>query len=183
MRAPSVDDLLDLFARLGDRVYEGEGVTQRAHALQSATLAERAGAPPALVCACLLHDVGHLVADRGETPTARGIDDRHELVAAARLAGRFGADVIEPIRLHVEAKRYLCATEPGYLERLSADSVRSLALQGGPLAGEALAAFAALPFASEAVALRRWDEEAKDPSMETPPIEHFAAALRACARG
>jgi phosphonate degradation associated HDIG domain protein len=178
-RPASIDEILDLFARLGDRTYEGEGVTQRAHALQCATLAERAGASPALVCACLLHDVGHLYNDRGETPTARGLDDRHQHVAAARLAGLFGASVTEPIRLHVEAKRYLCGVDPGYLGRLSADSVRSLALQGGPLAGEAAAAFAALPYAGEAIALRRWDEEAKDPAIETPPIEHFAGALRA----
>jgi predicted HD phosphohydrolase len=128
-----------------------------------------------------LHDVGHLYVDHGETPTARGVDDRHQHVAAACLAGLFDASVIEPIRLHVEAKRYLCSIEPGYMDRLSADSVRSLRLQGGPLVGAAAAAFAALPFAAEAVALRRWDEVAKDPALETPPIEHFVATLRACA--
>jgi phosphonate degradation associated HDIG domain protein len=178
----TLDEILDLFARLGDRTYEGEGITQRAHALQCATLAAQGGAGDALVCAALLHDLGHLWNDRGETPTTRGINDRHEHVAAARLASAFGAKVAEPIRLHVEAKRYLCRAEPGYLARLSSDSVRSLALQGGALTVEEARAFEALPHAEAAVTLRRWDDQAKDPAMRTPSIDAFVPTLRASMR-
>lgn len=180
-RPVTIDDILALFSRLGGRTYEGEGVTQVAHALQCATLAEQEGAGDALVCACLLHDAGHLWNDRGETPTARGIDDRHEDVAAARLAATFGPEVTEPVRLHVEAKRWLCAADAGYCAGLSADSIRSLALQGGPLDEEAARAFEARPFAREAIALRRWDDRAKDPAMETPPLERFVPLLARCA--
>jgi phosphonate degradation associated HDIG domain protein len=183
VRSPaSIDEILALFARLGDRTYEGEGVTQRAHAIQCATLAEREGEGDALVCACLLHDLGHLWNDRGETPTARGIDDRHEHVAAARRAALFGPAITETIRLHVEAKRWLAAVEPGYAARLSEDSIRSLALQGGPFDEPTARAFAARPYAEEAIALRRWDDRAKDPAMTTPALEHFVPRLRASIR-
>jgi phosphonate degradation associated HDIG domain protein len=181
LRPLTLDEILARFSRLGGRTYEGEGVTQLSHALQCATLAEREGAGDALVCACLLHDVGHLLNDRGETPTARGIDDRHEHVAAACLADLFGPEITEPIWLHVEAKRWLCATDAGYAASLSEDSVRSLALQGGPLDDDAARAFEARPFAREAIALRRWDDRAKDPAMETPPIEQFVPLLVRCA--
>ncbi len=154
---------------------------QLAHAVQCAALAEREGAEVALVCACLLHDAGHLWNDRGVTPTARGIDDHHEHVAAARLATLFGPEVTEPIRLHVEAKHWLCAMDAGYRAALSADSVRSLKLQGGPLDEDAARAFEARPFARDAIALRRWDDRAKDPAMTTPPIERFLPLLARCA--
>ncbi|MCU0950355.1 MAG: HD domain-containing protein, partial [Burkholderiaceae bacterium] len=138
----SLTEIERLFADKGDRAYAGEPVSQREHALQTAQLAEAAGAPPALVTAALLHDLGHLLNDQGTpennfTPTLHGIDDRHELVAMPRLRALFGEAVLAPIRLHVQAKRYLCARGDGvltgaqYLASLSADSVRSLALQGG----------------------------------------------------
>jgi gamma-butyrobetaine dioxygenase len=91
--------------------------------------------------------------------------------------------VVEPVRLHVAAKRYLCAVEPGYLERLTRDSIESLALQGGPMSGDEVDAFLALPYASDAVALRRLDEAAKDPSAPMPPFESFRDVLLAALRG
>ena len=116
-------------------------MTQLEHALQSATLAEAAGADAALITAALLHDLGHLLNDQGETPTARGIDDVHQYFALPFLRPLFDDDVLEPIRLHVDAKRYLCATRPGYHDALSADSKRSLALQGGVYTAPRRAAF------------------------------------------
>ena len=83
----------------------------------------------------------------------------------------------EPVRLHVAAKRYLCAAEPGYSGLLSAESVRTLALQGGPMTPDQVTAFEALPYARDAVAVRRWDDEAKDPSVTPPEFAHFAALL------
>src|SRR4051812_27583038 len=120
-----------LYLAKGDRQYSGEPVTQLEHALQTAQLAEEAGASDELVTACLLHDLGHMSNDEGDTPTLRGVDDRHQFHAVRELKRLFGPAVLNPIRLHVDAKRFLCATVPGYRESLSVDSKRSLALQGG----------------------------------------------------
>ena len=129
--ALTLSDICILFARKGGRAYDGEGVTQLEHALQTATRAEDEGASPALITAALLHDLGHLLNDQGETPTLRGIDDLHQFTALPFLRALYGDDVLETIRLHVDAKRYLCATRGGYYDALSADSKRSLVLQGG----------------------------------------------------
>ena len=130
----------------------------------------------------LLHDLGHLFNDRGETPTARGIDDVHQYAALPFLRPLFVDDVLEPIRLHVEAKRYLCATRPGYGDALSADSVRSLALQGGVHQPPEASAFIALPGAAEAVRLRQWDDAAKLAGIATPPLAHFVPVMEASRR-
>ena len=122
----------DLLERRADGAYGLHDVTQRQHALQSAWLAERDGHPPALIAAALMHDIGHLVHDLGENPAAEGVDDRHEDLGHAWLTQYFGPEVTEPVRLHVAAKRYLCATEADYFGKLSPDSVLSLSLQGGP---------------------------------------------------
>lgn len=175
----SLTDVERLFAALGHRMYSGEPVTQLAHALQTAALAEQGGATPELITACLLHDLGHLINDQGETPTLRGIDDRHEFVAIPRLRHLFSEAVLAPIRLHVAAKRYLCACGdgrldgPAYYAALSADSKRSLALQGGAFDAAQAQAFIAQPFAADAVRLRRWDDAAKVAGRATPPLAHF----------
>jgi phosphonate degradation associated HDIG domain protein len=181
--ALSLDDVRALFDRLGARMYDGEPVTQLEHALQSAALAEAEGATPALVTAALLHDLGHLVHDLGESPTLRGIDDVHQYAALPFLRGLYDDDVLQPIKLHVDAKRYLCATRPGYLEALSADSKRSLALQGGVFTAEAAEAFIRQPGATEAVRLRIWDDLAKTAGAATPGLDHFLAIAQRAARG
>jgi phosphonate degradation associated HDIG domain protein len=180
--ALSLSDICVLFARKGGREYDGEGVTQLEHALQTAAQAEATGAPAPLVAAALLHDLGHLLNDQGETPTLRGVDDLHQFAALPFLRGTYGDDVLEPIRLHVDAKRYLCATRAGYYDALSADSKRSLVLQGGIYAAAESAAFIAKPHAIEAVSLRLWDDLAKIPGAATPPLAHFVAALEAAQR-
>ena len=136
-------------------------MTQLEHALQTAARAEDAGAAPALVTAALLHDLGHLLNDQGETPTLRGVDDLHQFAALPFLRALFGDDVLAPIQLHVDAKRYLCATRADYYDALSADSKRSLALQGGIFTPEEAAAFIAQPYAADAVRVRLWDDLAK----------------------
>jgi phosphonate degradation associated HDIG domain protein len=177
----TLEAITDLFATHGGRTYAGEPVMQLEHALQSAWLAEQAGATPELITAALLHDLGHMINDRGETPTLRGIDDRHEHVAIPRLRGLFTDAVLAPIRLHVEAKRYLCArgdgsmSGPAYLQALSPDSLRSLQLQGGVFSPAQADAFIAQPYAAQAVQLRIWDDLAKAAGRATPPFEHYRA--------
>lgn len=171
-----LEDIALVYTRRGARQYDGEPVTQLEHALQCAHLAEQSGAPDALVAACLLHDLGHLLdaSDAGgETPTLAGIDDRHQYAAQPWLRGLFGEDVLAPIRLHVDAKRWLCHARPDYHERLSEDSRRSLKLQGGVFDAEAAAAFIARPGAHDAVMLRQWDDLAKQPALPTPPLAWF----------
>lgn len=175
----SLDALLALLERGRSLRYAGEPVSQWEHALQTAALALQAGASDALVAAALLHDIGHLVGDVGGTPTLAGRDDRHEVVAARQLASLFGADVTEPVRLHVEAKRWLVANTAGYAERLSQDSVRSLALQGGAMSAQESAAFRALPHAADALRLRAWDDLAKDGAAPPQRIERCLPMLRA----
>lgn len=176
-----IEDLTALLARKGGRAYEGEGVTQLEHALQSAHFAELSNAPPELVCAALLHDLGHLINDLGETPTLRGVDDRHQYAALPVLEEIFPRSVTEAIRLHVDAKRYLCATREGYEDALSADSKRSLKLQGGVFSSAEAEHFIAQPHAQGAVQVRLWDDAAKVAGAKTPGLEHFATVLRAVA--
>lgn len=177
-----VEQVLDLLQRYGGADYGGERVTQLEHALQCATLAEEAGADPALISAALLHDIGHLVHDLGREPAARGIDDVHETRGEAWLQRWFGEEVTDPVRLHVDAKRYLTATEPGYFATLSPGSVRSLQLQGGPFSPEMAEDFIRLPHAEAAVRVRRWDEAAKVPGKPTPDLVHFRRYLEASVR-
>ncbi len=164
----------------GGRSYGLAGINQRAHALQASWLAEKAGHEAALITACLLHDVGHMVHDLGDDPARAGIDDRHEQLGHDWLARWFGPEVTEPVRLHVAAKRYLCAAEPDYFMKLSQDSVRSLALQGGPMSEGEAAAYRASPHAEAATALRRFDEAAKVKDLATPPVAHFLPYVAAC---
>jgi gamma-butyrobetaine dioxygenase len=167
-----VADIAELFAGPGARDYLGEEVSIGVHMRQAAARAQAAGAGPELIAAALLHDVGHL---RNES------DSRHGVAGARWLSQWFGAAVTEPVRLHVAAKRYLCATEPGYFARLSAESVRTLSLQGGPMDAGDLAAFEAEPYARHAVAVRRWDDEAKDPAVTPPEFSYFEPLLAALA--
>jgi [1-hydroxy-2-(trimethylamino)ethyl]phosphonate dioxygenase len=173
----AIDRLNVLFATRGHAEYHGESVSQSEHALQTAALAEEERAPGALVVAALLHDVGHLLHNLPENAAEQGIDDRHEALGAAWLAKHFVPEVAEPVRLHVSAKRYLCAVDPDYLEGLSTASRLSLSLQGGPMdAGEA-AEFAANPHHAAAVRLRIWDDRAKVPGLHVPGVEHYRELL------
>ena len=173
----SLSDIVHVFETRGHAQYDGEPVTQLQHALQSAHLAEQQGASSALISAALLHDLGHLLHDFGDTPTQRGLDDLHQFRCLPFLRLLFGPATLEPIRLHVDAKRFLCAREPGYLESLSPDSARSLALQGGVFDEREARAFEALPFSGDAVRLRRWDDAAKSADASTPPLAHFVRHL------
>ncbi len=171
-----LEDITELFHAKGAVQYGAEAVTQQQHALQCAYLAEQAGARPELIAAALLHDLGHLVAPR-QPDSAAGADDLHQFMALPFLRGVFPEAVLAPIRLHVDAKRYLCRTDADYWAALSPASKRSLVLQGGPFSAEEAAVFIAQAFASDAVALRRWDDSAKDPQASTPDWAHYARVL------
>ena len=181
----SIDDIELIYRRRGQAQYSGEPVTQLQHALQTAALAEAAGADDELVTAALLHDLGHLVqvpgGDNGHTPSLHGVDDLHQYIALPFLRRLFSARVLGAVQGHVEAKRYLCATRPGYLEALSADSQRSLVLQGGIFSPAQAADFSARPGAEETVRLRLWDDAAKSANWVTPTLLHFMARARRCA--
>ncbi|MEU9132991.1 TauD/TfdA family dioxygenase [Kitasatospora sp. NPDC048540] len=171
----ALDTLEQLFEGEGAAEYLGEEVTMAQHMMQAGALAEAAGAPAHLVAAALLHDVGHF--DGTGLELMQGRDNRHSHTGAEWLGRWFGPEVTEPVRLHVAAKRYLCAVEPGYRERLSEASEYTLQVQGGPMDEAQAARFAALPGAEDAVAVRRWDEQAKEADAPTPPFAHFRPLL------
>jgi phosphonate degradation associated HDIG domain protein len=172
-----VDFVISLFKQKGDATYLGEHVSQTAHALQAARAAEQAGASSALIAAALLHDVGHLLEEQSEDCALDDIDHAHEERGARWLERHFGPDVVEPVRLHVSAKRFLCATDQAYAGILSEASIRSLELQGGPFTADEAASFRRGPYAEAAIALRRFDEQAKVPGLPTPDLEHFRPIL------
>jgi phosphonate degradation associated HDIG domain protein len=176
----SITWLVALMADKGTHRYGLHAVTQLQHALQSALFAEQSGGAAALITAALLHDIGHMVHDLGDNPAADGVDDRHEAVGHDFLVRYFPADVTEPIRLHVAAKRYLCAIEPAYADLLSPDSVLSLKLQGGAMSPAEVTAFRAEPHAEMAVRLRRFDDAAKVKDLATPGLDHFVPYLAQC---
>jgi phosphonate degradation associated HDIG domain protein len=168
-----LDEFKNLYVERGGEQYGGEAVSQLQHAVQCAQLAEQAGSSPALIAAAFLHDLGHLSHDLGDDCAVRGVDDAHEYRAQRLLDGLFRPDVIEPIVLHVEAKRCLCAMDAEYHATLSPASVRSMALQGPVFTEAEVEAFIANPHGKDALNLRRWDDLAKDPNAETPDFGYF----------
>jgi phosphonate degradation associated HDIG domain protein len=178
-----IERIADLFARRGAEAYLGEPVTVAEHMLQTAALAQAEGAPDALVAAALLHDIGHLTGELGEYSPQDTVDRRHDTAGAKFLEGLFPAAVTECIRLHVAAKRYLCATDESYCGKLSEASQHSLSLQGGPMTEAEIIRFRALEFHREAVRLRLWDDGGKAPDMPTMTFDDYRPLLRRLAAG
>ena len=170
--------VLECFRQRGDSNYGKEAVSQLEHALQTAFAAEQSGASPQLVAACLLHDIGHMLHNLADNAPDNDIDDEHERLAAVWLADHFLPEVVEPVRLHVAAKRYLCFADSEYFAKLSPPSVQSLKLQGGPMNATQAAHFEAHPHFASAIELRRYDEIAKIPGLATPSLEHYEYHLR-----
>ena len=179
----SLEAIRRVYATGADALYGGEAITQQQHALQCAALARAAGAGPALIGAAFLHDIGHLLHGLGEDCAERGIDDRHEVSGAALLARGFPPEVSEPVRLHVDAKRWLCHAEPAYHASLSPASQHSLGLQGGVFSIAEADAWIAREHAPAAVALRRWDDLAKDPQASVPGLDRVWPLVAALANG
>lgn len=170
--------LCEIFERRAAEEYLGEPVTIAEHMLQGALLAEEAGASDEVIAAALLHDVGHFTHDFPTDSADRGIDSLHEEAGARVLEGFFPSVVIDCVRCHVDAKRYLCATRPEYFDRLSEASIRSLELQGGPMSPDEVAAFERNPNVREIVQVRYIDEAAKSPEKKTPDFAHYAPLLQ-----
>ena len=168
-----ITDILQLFNEKGHSEYGGEAVTQLEHALQTATLARENNASDQLITAALLHDIGHLLHDLPNDAPLKGIDDVHENKAAVFLRKYFPEAVTEPVRLHVMAKRYLSSTEETYYSLLSEPSKQSLVLQGGLMSSIEVSSFEQNPFFSDAVKLRKWDDQAKVQELTTAPVEDF----------
>jgi gamma-butyrobetaine dioxygenase len=181
-----ISEIEQVFERFRSIPYLGEGVTQYDHSLQAARQAERVHASDDLITAALLHDIGHLVHDLpAEDPGYVGFwnrNDGHESAGAIWLARGFPHSVSEPVRWHVSAKRYLCAVEPGYFEHLSSGAQHSLQLQGGRMSQEEAQDFEANQWAQAAIAVRRWDDQAKTPGRTTPPLKHYLEIARRCVK-
>jgi phosphonate degradation associated HDIG domain protein len=174
---PILDRLERLFVEEGRAEYLGEPVTVAEHMLQCATLAAEQGASDALIAAALLHDIGHLTGPLGRYSPSDTLDRRHEEAGAALLAAHFQPVIVGAIRLHVAAKRYLCAIDPAYRKALSPASEHSLMLQGGVMGADEVQAFERLDFHQEAVKLRLWDDSGKDAATCTPSFAHFRPIL------
>jgi predicted HD phosphohydrolase len=170
--------IAEIFARRGAESYLGEAVTVAEHLLQAATLAEAEGAPDALVAAALLHDIGQFTSEFGPYSPDDSGDNRHDEAGAKVLEGFFPRAVTECVRLHVAAKRYLCATDPTYHDTLSPPSQHSLALQGGPLTDAEIARFRELEFHREAVRVRLWDDRGKAAGASTMVFDDFRPLLQ-----
>ena len=172
-----VDFLEDLFARRGAESYLGEQVTMATHMLQAAMFAEREGAAADLIISALLHDVGHYTNEIPETALEKGQDNYHEEAGANFLEEFFPPEVVEPIRWHVHTKRYLCAVDDTYFDRLSTASVHTLNLQGGPMSPEEVTEFEKNPHLGACIKVRYWDEAGKDPELDPPDFQHFRPLL------
>ena len=179
---PVVEQIVELYVRKGGANY-GEGVSMIEHGLQTALLAEQEGEASSLIVAALLHDIGHLLHDFPEDIADQGIDSQHESLASAWLSQYFSREISEPVRLHVAAKRFLCASAPGYFADLSPASVQSLELQGGPMSDVESKTFMAEPFSGPALRLRRWDDRAKVAGLKTPGIDHFMPVIATALEG
>jgi [1-hydroxy-2-(trimethylamino)ethyl]phosphonate dioxygenase len=176
------DEVLAIYGARGGGLYFGERVSITEHGLQAAWFARLESAPEPLVIAALLHDIGHLLEAVPDDLAEWTSDARHEEVGARWLAERFRPEVSEPVRLHVPAKRYLCATDADYLRQLSSASVHTLKLQGGPMSTGETRAFEREPYHREAVRVRRWDDQGKVAGLGTPPLEAYLELLNAAAR-
>ncbi|MEM7282348.1 MAG: HD domain-containing protein [Pseudomonadota bacterium] len=162
------------FAR-GESAY-GEALSIRDHMLQSAFLAEQDGASDRLVVATLLHDYGYLM----DHSVSMLENFEHEHLGADLISRWFDIDIVNAVRFHVDAKRYLCATESDYINHLSDASQATLRAQGGPMAPDEVDEFKKNRGYDMALEVRRYDDLGKDPASFIPDLEHYRPKILAC---
>ncbi len=176
------DEVFAIYSARGAEAYFGEPVSVTEHGLQAAHFAQLEEAPEQLVIAALLHDIGHLVVEAPDDIEEWTSDAHHERIGSDWLAKRFGPEVSEPVRLHVPAKRYLCATRASYLTKLSPASVVTLKLQGGAMSPAEVTRFEAEPFYRDAIRVREWDDRGKMAGLQTAGMLDYRALLESIAR-
>jgi len=171
----ALERVFGLLETHGSEAYHGEPVSQLEHMLQAGELAGSEGADEETVLAAFLHDIGHLCAhlmpvrDMG----GYGVED-HEAVGAAYLLEQgFSTRLCKLVGSHVAAKRYLAGWEPGYMERLSEASMKTLEWQGGPMSEAEAEAFTSDPDFTVFLRLRDWDDRAKVPGALLPDLSYF----------
>jgi len=173
-----ISTLFALFDGMGQQAYIGERVTQLEHSLQAAHFAAQAGAPSEEILGALLHDVGHRSAPAGSPEMEDLGIVSHELIGANYLRHLGVHETVATlVEGHVQAKRYLVSKTPGYLERLSPASRRTLDFQGGPMTEQEMRHFELDPLFKAKLRVRHWDEQAKVPNLEVPGIESYRALL------
>ncbi len=174
-----VDFILGMFVSSGAQEYIGEAVTVREHLEQSAACAKKDSASDELIIAALLHDIGHFVADFPVDALELGVNNLHEHAAADLLEAFYPAEVTEPIRQHVAAKKYLCAVDSSYIQHLSQASVNSLKVQGGPMNKAEVQAFESNPHHKDCVKLRHYDDNGKVEGLTIKPVTSYREKLEA----
>jgi len=172
-----VEEILAAFAACGHMDY-GESISMQEHMLQAACIAEQKGEDDAVIVATLLHDYGHLVCNMPNNTFLDGVNNYHEEAGARALEKWFGKDIVGAVRLHVDAKRYLCAATPSYMDKLSDASITTLEVQGGPMNEEEMAAFREKSGHKLALKVRVYDDMGKYPHMERPELEHYVPMLK-----
>ena len=173
-----VDFIGSIFEKRGDEEYLGEPVTMGQHMLQGATMAEKSREPDEIIIGTLLHDIGHFTNEFGTFSMEDTEDRYHEDAGAAVLEQFFPKVITDCCRHHVAAKRYLCATDPEYFQKLSTASIHSLNLQGGPMSEAELKDFEKNPNLKKILKVRLYDDAGKIPDMITPSFWHFAPLVQ-----
>ena len=173
-----VDFIGSIFEKRGDEEYLGEPVTMGQHMLQGSTMAEQSSEPDEIIIGTLLHDIGHFTSEFGTFSMEDTEDRYHEDAGAAVLEQFFPKVITDCCRHHVAAKRYLCATDPEYFQKLSTASIHSLNLQGGPMSEAELKDFEKNPNLKKILKVRLYDDAGKIPDMITPSFWHFAPLVQ-----
>jgi phosphonate degradation associated HDIG domain protein len=174
-------EVVDLFESAKAAEYLGEDITLVEHMVQCGDLAVEDGADDWLVVAALLHDIGHILISDAQEAQDAGEDRHHDEVGAAWIAQRFPEEIVEAVRLHVDAKKYLVSEVPGYVDQLSEASRITLKIQGGGFTEQECAEFLEQPFALEAIDLRVWDDAGKVRGTTSTDLSRFREAIEACA--
>ena len=170
-----IDQIISSYSN-NKSLYIGEKVTITEHMIQTAMLAEKNNCSSSLICSSLLHDYGHFILENPDDLVSKGKDGKHEDVGYEFLKKYFVKNVVEPIKYHVEAKRYL-ARDVKYYRMLSEASKVSLKLQGGIMDDKEAKEFEGNEFFEDSIKLRKFDEKAKEADLKIKSINEYKNLL------